>query len=116
MAKLTKSLTIQVPIDIVYKFLKEWDTDVNRLLADMGTPYGAIIEDIPNTKVAIQWKSSGVTVKLVAEIRSIGEHTEVILNVDAGMIGGKTNALISIVYFIGGLKGLERGYLSAKKG
>ena len=116
MTKFTKNIELQMPMDVVYKNLKGWDAKVDMLLTNLDSHLGTIIEDKPNSKLSMQWKTGEMTAKLIINIKSINKQkTEVNINVDSGIENEKIVAINLMQYVLGGFKGLETGYLDAIK-
>ena len=113
----TRSVTIQVPITVVYQYIKNADARVKPLVKDMTPEEGIIstLEDIPNKRIVTCANVWGAETKIITELKAVGESTEITVTIEPARLMGKTIGQMGLVSIIGECKSLEYGYLAGKK-
>lgn len=116
MGKITKTITIQMPVTAAYKIVKELEAQIYPLVKDFGAVSAAPIEDIPNIRYATEAKQYGTSVKVFYDFKPTGAYTEIIINAEYGRLAGKTSGKLHMLYYMSFLKAMEMGYLAALEG
>ena len=116
MGKITKTITIQMPVTVAYKIVKDSEAQTYPLMKDFGAVSAAPIEDIPNIRYATEAKQYGTSVKVFYDFKPTGVYTEIIINVVYGRLAGKTSGKLQLMYYVSFLKAMEMGYLAALEG
>ena len=116
----TRSVTIQVPVTIVYQYIKNADARVKPLVKDLTPEEGIIstLEDIPNKRIVTCANVWGAETKIYTELKAVGENeesTEITVTIEPARMMGKTIGQMGLVSIIGECKSLEYGYLAGKK-
>lgn len=119
MTKRTKSMIIQVPVETAYKMARNLEGTSLPLLSDVmgGASPSGLMEDIPNQKVVLKCKGGGSVIDQSFTFRAIDhKNTEVIIGMEAGILGGKMFTDTNLWIYVFSFKALEMGYLAAPKG
>lgn len=112
-------MIIQVPAETAYKMARNIEGVSIPLLSDLmgGASPSGIIEDIPNQKVVMKAKGGGSYIDQSFTFRGIDRNnTEVIIEMEAGLLGGKMSTDINLWIWVYSFKALEMGYLAAPMG
>lgn len=118
MGKITKTITIQMPVTAAYKIVKDNEAQIypHPLTKDLGAVPAASIEDIPNVRYVMELKQYGTTLKIFYDFKPGETYTEIIINIDYGRVLGKTAGELQMLYAVSFLKTAEMGYLAALEG
>lgn len=114
---MTRSVVVEVPATVMYNIEKTLEQNTLPLIRDLsGNSASQLIEDMPNQK--LKWKAakSGVNVTYTENFRALGEDkTEITIDVESGLMMGKTIANMVIAMAISTYKAIESGYTSGMK-
>ena len=116
MGKIVKTIAVQMPVTAAYKVVKESEAQIYPLAKDFGASFATPIEDIPNQRYATVVKQYGTSVKVFYDFKPIGAYTEIIINVEYGLVAGKTGGKLQMMSYVAVIKAMEMGYLAALKG
>lgn len=116
MGKIAKTISVQMPVTVAYKIVKESEAQIYPLTRDIGAVPAAPIEDIPNVRYVMEVKHYGTTLKIFYDFKPAETYTEIIINMDYGRVLGKTTGKLQMMYAVSFLKTAEMGYLAALEG
>ena len=117
MKKITKTITIKVPVQVIYSYLKESPGKLERYCddlfgADMIKPSEySTVSEVPNSKLEFAASKSGTKISLSYNLDKLwdGSSSEITINLEGGWVFGWA-ARNWMIDAIGLLLALEQGY------
>jgi hypothetical protein len=117
MARMTKSLILEVPHTEVYAIAKTLESKIQPHIRDLtGDKASQVLEDMPNQKIVSKATAAGVSVTTSDSFRPIGEDkTEVVLDIETGLVAGKTAASLQMAASVTMYKAIEAGFQAGQR-
>lgn len=116
MGKITKTITIQMPVTAAYKIVKEREAQTYPLLKGLDAVSAVPIEDIPNLRYATEVKQYGTSAKVFYNFKPAKNYTEIIINVEYGWMFKEASGKFVMEFVLTFLKAVEMGYIAALEG